>query len=274
MSSENDDNGRPYQSLLLMFTNLMYLVPALVVAIKAKKEKGTALMEEGVILIVFFLITFFCSWSYHQCRGDKLREYEMDLTEQYASHNIPACSKCDKTTLNWLEKLPFSRQKLRFVMLKFIDYFMATFSLIVSLLYILPLRECIKRLILVVTIVWMILFLSVDNDTLTLLPLLFLMTTLLLFWYYSRNACSDKKRNVVWGLGVITFFVAITFYEFDKEPYWIKHSLWHIFGAISISLFLSKTAVRYENIDIDKFYSNLPKDLKPIFKTVPNVCSW
>lgn len=264
---------RSLNSIILILTNLCYLVPVLVTAFKVKKSPRGVLFEEGVILIVFLLITFFTSWSYHECRGDTLRNMNSDIKEVSSDVHIPPCTRCKDTTMNWVQYLPWSDDELTFNALKFADYFMAMYALILCILYVLPLKECVKRLFIVTSTLWLVLFLSAGNDRLSLAPLLLLLIMLAVFWYFSAQCVPRySPRNVVWGLSLGLFVMACVFFEIDKEPYWLKHSLWHICGAFGLSLLLSKSAARFEDIDIDRFKEVIPDDLRGLFKYTRDVC--
>lgn len=263
-----------YRSTVLLLTNLSYLVPAVVLAFKARRIYGTVSLEEGIIMIIFLLITFFTSWSYHQCRGFHAAHSHGDFNQHNVEMPISQCAACHNTPMSWLEHMPFSQARLKYFMLKFDDYFMAMFSIVATILYVTPFRECVKRLFLVVTVVWLLLFLSVQNDTLALLPVLAIMALFFLFWYSVYPYNKDPWRNYAWGSAVSFLVLAVFFFEIDKEPYWLKHSLWHIMGGLGIAFVLAKSAGRYEDIDHKAFAESLSAPLQALFRESDQLCHW
>ena len=93
---------------------------------------------------------------------------------------------------------------------------------------------------------------------------------MIVFWAFTSRHQVDNgqfyTRNKAWTLATLSVILATVFFKFDGEPYWLKHSLWHIFGGLSAALLLSKSASGYE--DINKKDMQLPRFLARVLKSV------
>lgn len=263
-----------FQSKLLLFTNISYILPAIVLASKLKFLKNSSLMEEGILLVAFFLVAFFTSWSYHSCRSFQCCNVVGDTNETYAHANIKSCATCPTTPLHWLESLPFSKESIKFNLLKYNDYVFAFLAIILTCLYVIPFQECFKRCFLILSIIWILVTLSVENDRLACLPVIALIILFITFWVKVRPFDSDKNRQIFWYFASACFLIALYCFQIDREPYYLKHSLWHIFGGLGLALLLVKPTGRYENIDFEEFHKSLDVSLKPLFRSNSAMCHW
>ena len=260
---------------LLVLSNLSYLMPAGVTAYKMFKPTGRIMNRtDGSELIVLFLfIAFFSSWSYHSCRADVSFESGIDVCENKPDVNkLDQCAICPKNSISWVEDLPGSDGGVSLQIAKFIDHFLALFVLIMVMIHIIPIKEKLRKLIMVISMIWMILFLSANNDVFAGIPVIIATILVLLFWFTLRKQKSKSfyNRNVAWGLAIVCTILAAVFFKWDNEPYWIKHSLWHIMGALGAVFLISKTAGCYQDVDIADV--DLPEWMKKIFIT-PGECS-
>ena len=271
---DSEDDNRSYQSQLLLLTNVSYILPALVMGSKLKFLHATSFMEEGVLLVAFFLVAFFTSWSYHSCRSFQCCNVAGDVTESYAHVNIKPCATCPETPIHWLEHLPFSKENIKFNLLKYNDYIFAFLAIILSCLYCIPFKECFKRYFLIMSIIWILLLLSVENDRLACLPVIALISLFLVFWVKARPYDTDPRRQTAWTAATFCFVVALYCFQIDREPYWIKHSLWHLFGGVGLALILYKSSGRYENINVDEFLESLSPAVRPLFRNNTTMCHW
>ena len=259
----------------LVLSNLSYLLPAGVTAYKMFKPKGSQMNKhDGAELIILFIfVAFFGSWSYHSCRADLAVSTGVDVCEKKADNTkIPPCKVCPKTTLSWVYELPgSSNERMTYEISRFIDHFAATFTLLMVVIHTIPITEKLRKLIMVVSIIWVIICLSGGNDAFALLPSLMVVIVLLVFWFSLR----DQKpkgfytRNKAWTSALVCTSAALFFFNVHTEPYWLHHSLWHILGATGAAFLISKTAGCYQDIDTTKFEPT--EWMKHIFVT-PNEC--
>lgn len=275
MGNKQSSIGPQENKWFLVLSNLSYLLPTGVTFYKmTKKGKGRMNSADGSELIILFLfVTFFSSWSYHTCRGDIAIERGDDPEELDPS--IPKedlCKECpNQTSMSWACDLPGSGVDTSLQLSKFIDHFLAIFTLFMVLIHVVPISEKVRKLFMIISLVWMVLFLSCGNDIIAAVPVLFASIVLLVFWWTIRKQQKKETmdRNTVWSLSILSSVLAFVFFKFDTEPYWLKHSLWHIMGAVSGALLISKTASCYEGINTDQV--DIPHWMQKLFST-PNEC--
>jgi hypothetical protein len=259
----------------LVLTNLSYLLPAGVTAYKMFKPNGRQMnKQDGTELIALFVfLTFFGSWSYHSCRADLSISSGIDICEDTAnSTKIKPCEVCPETSLSWVHELPgSSEEKMTYEISRFIDHFAATFTLLMVVIHVIPISEKLRKLIMIIAMIWMLICLSGGNEGFATIPALLSVMILLLFWFSIRTQKETGMytRNKAWSLAIISTALALVFFEFQNQPYWLYHSLWHILGAVGAAFLISKTAGCYE--DVDTSTVKLSEWMKNIFIT-PNEC--
>jgi hypothetical protein len=226
------------------------------------------------LVLLFTFITFFSSWSYHMCRADLSIRAGHDMCEaSHASSGIADCATCPDNTMTWIHKLPGgSDNPISFELSRFIDHLLATFGLLMVFIHVVPISEKIRKLIMVISLIWMVLFLSGGNDAIAVLPAFISFILVMVFWFKTSKHNTEKgfyTRNKAWGLSVVSCVLAVVFFKFDTEPYWLKHSLWHILGAVSGALLLTKTAMCYQDVNVK--HMDLPAAFLSVF-TNPKEC--
>lgn len=234
---------------LLVGSNVSYLIPTGVVWYNMmKKGRRTDAANGAELISVFLFLTFFASWGYHSCRAD-----------------IEAGKPCSGTLLNTIAALPGSKE-IKFDITKFIDHLTAILTLILVMINSIPLSDKTRKSILIVSIIWVLLFLSAENDLLAIVPAVLAFLIITIFWFYIRHA-QTGNRNVTWALALIFMFISLLAFQVH-EPYWLYHSLWHVFGAISAAFLLFNTAACYEDMeDVE-----LPAWMRAVF-TDPCFCT-
>lgn len=261
----------------LVLTNLSYLLPGGVTAYKIFQPPGQRMNAySGTELISLFgFLTFFASWSYHQCRADLSITTGVDVCQTNPKTvDIPPCEVCPKNnTLSWVSELPGSTQPMNYQISRFIDHLFATFTIFMTIIHVLPIHDKIRKLCIILTLIWMVIFLSAGNEALALVPSLISFMVLIIFWYSIRRSGNKSNvffsRNKTWVLALLSMTLAVSFFQWDDEPYWLKHSLWHILGAISAALLISKSADNYQDIDTAKF--EIPYFLRSVLQD-PTTC--
>ena len=259
---------------VLVLSNLAYLAPASVTLFKIY-EGVIAPMDGAPLITLFGFITFFGSWSYHSCRADLAINTNTDPCQEQAraaQAKIQPCDHCPPNSMTWVNNIPGARKEdpLTFQLAHFVDYFLAEFTLLMVLIHVLPISCKARKLIMVFCMVWIIMFLSGGNEAFALLPSLLFVCIMIVFWAFTSRHQVDNgqfyTRNKAWTLATLSVILATVFFKFDGEPYWLKHSLWHIFGGLSAALLLSKSASGYE--DINKKDMQLPRFLARVLKSV------
>ena len=84
----------------------------------------------------------------------------------------------------------------------------------------------------------------------------------------NENATNISSLSIR-QLAFILMIGAGIVFKVSDEPYWLKHSLWHIFGALSAAFLISKTAICYQDVDYQKL--KVPKAIK-VFLSEPWQC--
>ncbi len=257
------------QKWFLVGSNAFYILPAGTVLYKMLWTNGRKLDRyDGTGLLVLYLfVALIASPSYHCCRSDLSSNNDSDTV------SIGNCSTCPRdNTMAWTSLLPGSEMELNFQVSKIVDYLSAMMLTLETLLLVMPLQAKLRQCILVISIIWMVLFLSTGNEMIALLPNLLAMILLLFFWWTVRKVPEKGPftRNRVWGAAFVCLILAGIFFKIVREPYYVFHSLWHILGAIAAALLLSKLCACYEGID-DKDI-DFPKWMDTLF-TRPNECN-
>ena len=255
----------------LILSNLSYLLPAGVTFYQMYKKRGSKMDKfDGWSLIVLFLfITFFSSWSYHQCRGDVVIDEGIDPEQLSPNLSEEAlCTECPSTTMNWTS----GSDDLTLHLTKFIDHFLAMFTIFMVIIYVIPISEKFRKFFIIMSLVWFVLFLSTGNDMIAALPILFASIVLIMFWalVFKKQDTGGYDRNIAWSLSLISTILAFVFFKWDTEPYWLKHSLWHMLGAFAGAFLLSKMAYCYDGVHTEKL--KVPRWMQAIFVT-PQECS-
>lgn len=249
---------------VLVCSNVAYLIPAGVVLYKLVKPHGRRIdIFIGVeLILVFLFVAVFTSTSYHLCRADLCIKEDID-PEEIKINSDKTLNPC-LTCSSWVKKIPFSSTEVTYSLSKTYDHLFAMFVLLLVIINIIPLRQNFKQLIIIVSLLWMSTFLESGNDVVASLPVILVSILFFIFWLSVRVNIS-KIRVITWSLAMVT--MVISFILYCLEPYWLMHSLWHIFGAITGALLLSQTAGCYENV-FGKIV--LPKFVKPLFKLQEN----
>ncbi len=261
-----------FHKWVIVLSNLAYLAPATVALFKMQTGEITP-MDGAPMVALFGFITFFGSWSYHSCRADLAIHTNTDPCQETSRRNvekIQPCDKCPANTMTWVNDIPGARKEdpLTFQLAHFIDYFLAEFTLLVVLIHVLPISDKARKLIMVLSMVWIIMFLGGGNEAFALLPSLLFVCIMIVFWAFT--SAHEKKcgqfytRNKAWTLATLSVVLATVFFKVDKDPYWLKHSLWHVFGGLSAALLLTKPAGNYEDIDTKDL--KLPALLRRLLK--------
>jgi len=254
---------------ILVTSNVAYLVPAAVVLYHMVKRHGRRMdVFIGVeLLLVFAFVTFFTSASYHMCRADLAIQENVDPKEVRirGDDKLDSCLSCPPNTMSWVGNLPGSTHPVAYNVSKTYDHIFATFALLLVMINIIPLKQNFKQLIIIVSLIWLSLFLEGGNTWVAGLPILCVVVLVIVFWITTRKHIGGV-RNVVWILAIV--FTVLAFVCYVLEPYWMMHSLWHIFGAVAGALLLAQTAGCYENM---RGTVVLPRFLKTIFKA-PKTC--
>jgi hypothetical protein len=233
---------------------------------KLNKSDGSSL------IILFIFVAIFSSWSYHSCRSDLTAEGKFNKSATQATVNIQnKCQTCPDSTMSFVNSFPGSNDAMSFELSRFIDHFTAILTLVMVILHTIPLHEKIRKLLLVISLLWMILFLSAGNEAFALVPAILMLIMLLIFWFMIRKNKETGffTRNKIWSLSFVFMIAAFICFKVESEPYWLNHSLWHCFGSIAAGLLLSKTALCYADINLDQI--RIPTPMLNMF-TNPYEC--
>ena len=254
----------------LIASGASYLIPVAVVVYNLFKPRGRRLNTFIAVelIAVFLFVTVFTSPSYHSCRaGLAIKEnIDPDEMEIHGDAGINGCLTCPPNTMSWVRHVPMSTKELTYDLSKTYDHIFAMFALLLATINVIPLKQNFKQLIIILSLLWMALFLGSGNDIIAGIPVMIVTGLFVAFWIAVRKNISCK-RNVAWGLGI--FCVILGFVCFALEPYWLMHSMWHIMGAVAGALFLAQTAGCYESIH-GSF--TLPKYMRLLFKR-PEACT-
>ena len=263
----------------LILSNLAYLFPVGVVLYKyfahqpSQSAKINGIVAAQMIILLLF-VAFVSSWSYHACRGDVAEKEGVDIDEMNPREaELKACASCPKkpyNTLTWGSYLP-EGETVNLNMAKFIDHFFALFVIIFVLMYSLPLKDHVRGVLLVISMTWMAWMLAASNDGAAFLPILFMTILFIGFWRNIRKGSGVKGtefkgewigRNQAWGAAVACIFIAGLFFAIINRPYWLMHSLWHVFGALAAGFLLLKYAGRHAGLS-----NNAPAFFKMFMRT-------
>jgi hypothetical protein len=173
--------------------------------------------------------------------------------------------------MSFVNQLPGANDPMSFQLSRYIDHLTAMFALIMTVLHVIPLHEKIRKLLLVISLLWIILFLSGGNESIALIPSFLLLVLLIVFWFTIRG--NKEKgfftRNKMWALSVVFMVAAVVCFKIVDEPYWIMHSLWHIFSSFSAALLLASSALCFQSINLDQI--KFPRAMLALF-TNPYEC--
>jgi len=248
---------------IVVTSNIAYLFPPIVCWWKMTRAPNRRMdkFEGWSVITLFVFIAIFSSWSYHVCRAD------LGESNSVENVHIPPCDTCPKdgNTMAWTSGLPGSTQDLNYQTSRFIDYLLATFAVVFVLICVIPLHNRLRLLLIIITLCWMVLFLSTGNDWVSLLPALMMLIFLFLFWYTLRRQESKEfwSRNKVWTLAVVSFVAAVSCLKISPSAYFVSHSLWHIFSALGAGLLIFKTASCYQDVNLRDV--DFPKWMEQIF---------
>ncbi len=254
---------------VVVTSNVAYLFPPIVCWWKMTRAPNRRMdkFEGWSIIVLFVFIAIFSSWSYHVCRADLGESNDLDTV------HIAPCETCPTggNTMAWTSNLPGSTQDLNFQTSRFIDYLLATFAVVFVLMCVIPLHNRLRLLLIIVTLCWMVLFLSTGNDSVALLPALMMLIFLGLFWYSLRCQKSNEfwTRNKMWTLAVVCFAAAVTALKVAEGQFWIWHSLWHVFSALGAALLLMKTSSCYQDVNLKSV--DFPRWMESMFVR-PGAC--
>ncbi len=258
----------------LCLSNLAYLFPASIVLYKMIRPGDNKLnkADGSSLIILFIFVAIFSSWSYHSCRSDLTSNGKFDKNATHTTLNFQnTCQTCPDSTMSFVNSFPGSNEPMSFQLSRFIDHYTAILTLVMVILHTIPLHEKIRKLLLVISLLWMILFLSAGNEAFALVPAILMLIMLLIFWFMIRKNKESGffTRNKIWALSFVFMIAAFICFKIDSEPYWMNHSQWHIYGSIAAGLLLSKTAICYADINLDQIH--IPTTMLNMF-TNPYEC--
>ena len=225
------------QKLILITSNLAYLGPVGATCYRAffaPEQCRMTWTKATQLNLLYIFIAFFSSWSYHMCRAGVT--YEDDLSQEAVFHNLPGftCHRCPTNMMSWTKHVRLDGKTgddMDLRMARFLDHFFAQLGIFFTIVYVMPLKSEVSTLLLIISLAWSSLFLSTDNDAMSIMPIALLGTLLVLFWYAIRN--QSPRRNIYWGLSFAATFLSLLMFVGVGGPYWVSHSLWHILGAIA-----------------------------------------
>uniref|UniRef100_A0A6C0BN46 Uncharacterized protein n=1 Tax=viral metagenome TaxID=1070528 RepID=A0A6C0BN46_9ZZZZ len=234
---------------ILVLSNIAYLIPAGVVLYQALKKHGQRMNKfiAAELVTVFVFVAIFTSSSYHMCRGDLAIREDVDPEQMdvQGDADLDPCAACPDNTVSWIKHIPPSNQEITYQLSKSYDHLFAMFALLIVLVNVIPLKQNFRHLYIVISLLWMGMFLESGNELVSGLPLIVVTVLVFMFWISVRKNIS-WRRNVTWTAALVCVIAAFIFYTLD--PYWLMHSLWHIFGALAGALLLAQTAGCYENV--------------------------
>lgn len=246
----------------LCFSNLAYLLPAIATLYKLNQNDIQIYDAVGLTTLLLY-VGIFASWSYHECRADLTVASKQNRNAiSGTTTNVNKCANCPNTTMGWVQHIPGSQEQLNFEMSRFIDHFTAILTIVVVMLQVIPLHDPVRKCFLLITILWLLTFLACGNEMIALVPALLALLLLFVFWFMTWKA-NRVSRNVSWLFALVLLFGAVFVFKVDDEPYWLKHSLWHILGALSATFLLLQTATCYKDMDLSKV--KFPPQMANIF---------
>jgi len=252
----------------LVASNVSYVVPAIVCLYKMRLGARRRLdgYDGGQLMVLFLFVAFFSSWSYHSCRAD------LNPSSTYDA-DIPPCAVCPSdNTVSWAKGLPGASFPMTYQLSRFVDYFLASFTVFMTLLVVIPLHSKLRQFLLILAMVWIVMFLMTGNEAVALLPSLLALILVVVFWWAVACGADDSQgwftRNKAWAVATVFMIAAVACFLIVKEPYAITHSLWHIFSALAAAFLLMRTATCYQDIRDDV---KLPEWCRSLF-TDPESC--
>ena len=228
--------SRAAHKIVLATSNVAYLAPAVVVVYKAAKGQlpwHSAFQIAGLCVFV----TFVASWSYHSSRCDlSASDTECRRLDSHTMDHAPT-----QTHVSWLENLPGSTERISLRSYEHMDHFFAVLTATVTMAHCAPLSDAMRSSIIVGAVAWIAVFCAVINTTMLYLPILLLLLFLCFFWARHRRSSSQTASILDrrWGASAALAVLSFVFLHIDKRPYWLKHSLWHIFSAGSMALLIA-----------------------------------
>lgn len=256
----------------LVSSNIAYLIPAMTTLYKMYKAELNK-QDGSTLVILFAFVALMSSWSYHSCRSDLTEEHIKTDKSAYqpGSEGIPNCATCPPTTMTWVNQLPGSADPMTFEVARLLDHLLAIYTLVIVLIHVVPLKEKVRKLVMIVALLWLILFLSGGNEAAALIPAFLALILLIVFWYciWNNNDKGFFTRNTCWTFAVILMILAGVSFKIMSTPYWFWHSNWHFTSALACAFLISKTAICYQDVDIWK--AEFPPAMWNLFSS-PEAC--
>jgi hypothetical protein len=204
----------------------------------------------GVSIEIILLLSgvMLVSWIFHSCRT-----HVTSKTDSCQNNTtVPSdCELCPKSNVN-LNMINTNIKTSGFA-----DHLLSQFAVILVITYILPLKYPIKATIRAVSLIAIILLLLADaNEYVQFIPSFVL--TVFIFNPLTLINTSYINREQMVGTVMLSVFSIAAFLLFviPKNKYWLYHSLWHIFGAISAT-FAILLATSFYDVPKTKFGSSL-----------------
>lgn len=223
---------------LLVWTNVAYVIPAMMTIYQMTKKRGHRMNKyQGMSFICLFLfISFFSSWCYHSCQ----------------------CSN-DIRKVCYLHRLSGSDNEPTMEILKYVDYFIALFTLMLLLVHVLPLSDAMKLLCINLSVIWFTLWLMVGFKYVASAPVVIIFVLALIFWIMM------KTNPLILILLLLCIMISLICYASSpgEKYYWVIHSLWHVFSALTLALLLYQYTCCHDNLE-----SKLPRKFFRIIHSI------
>lgn len=218
----------------LVYSNFTYLLPALIIAFRVFYTKKMDFFNGIELLTLLITVGLFTSYGYHICQQD----FQNTHHKQPDTH---ACESCPN------ESWPPGMSDITYENAKFLDHFLANFTVFMVLIYILPLKPDIKTMLRIFGMLWIVMSTVRNHDDIAQIPTVFITFGLLFpFWWYSGGL----SRNISWSIGMILILTAL--WAFKQPNYNLYHGIWHVCGALSAASFL------WSGVPIAKTLPNIP----------------
>lgn len=204
------------------------------------------------LICVYLAIIFITSSGYHACRADLSINSSTDICEDDLNVKFPANLKCNTPSFFGIS------HHMLYETSKLLDHFMAWYAIFLTFCYI---YFRLTHHSWIYAFIWLpvLLFLQVsteNNPTKYMsyaIMLLIIIPVFMALW--SHRAEFDMWVWLFMGAGILFFLVALGFFMMPGS-YYLYHSLWHIFGAISGACFLVMTLFFPSHTrDVVKFFS-------------------
>jgi hypothetical protein len=236
------------KDVFLVFSNLVYVLPIVMLLVKMYTEQGRGMNKHSgfALVAVFLFITFVSSWSFHGCRTEHIVDER--------PHNIPPESKCrHNCPLSHVYRLYGSENETTYQLVTFIDHLMALSAILLVFMQVVPVRPEMRTLLYILSQIWFVTLLATGNEKLTLVPVAGAFVLFLGFWFHAKHGLDPRvrrKRHYSWVAAFLSFMVAFFFFEVHQEPYWINHSLWHIFSSLGATFVIYGASESYQFIHL------------------------